>query len=117
MSCPRFVGTFQSSTSPEHHLHLILLNCTLLRSSNALISLWSAIKATGVRWESVSAIPDPDIPYGSTASGGQGTEQERAERQELLDEVNGELALLLAVMYFMVEVFRGEEEWGQELSA
>lgn len=34
----------------------------------------------------------------------------------MLDEVNGELALLLAVMYFMVEAFRGEEEWGQELS-
>ncbi|ORY85409.1 hypothetical protein BCR35DRAFT_302898 [Leucosporidium creatinivorum] len=112
-------GSFSSSTSPEHHLHLILLNCTLLRSSSALQALWTAVKSTGVRWEAVSGIPDPDAPYHGMGGGGardaDGYTQQ--ERQEQLDEINGELALLLAVLYFMVECFRGEEQWGEELMA
>jgi len=44
-------------------------------------------------------------------------EERERERQEHLDEVNAELALLLATLYFMVECFRGEEAWGEELSA
>lgn len=40
-----------------------------------------------------------------------------AERQEKLDEANAELALLLAVLYFMTECSRGDDAWGDELSA
>lgn len=45
-------------------------------------------------------------------------EEEEKERikQERLDEINAELATLLAIVYFMVECFRGEDKWGQELS-
>lgn len=38
------------------------------------------------------------------------------ERQEYLEEINGELAIHLSVLYFMVEVFRGDEAWADELS-
>lgn len=47
------------------------------------------------------------------------TEEEEEKdriRQEKLDEINAELATLLAIVYFMVECFRGEDQWGQELS-
>lgn len=43
-------------------------------------------------------------------------EEKERMRQDRLDEINAELATLLAVVYFMVECFRGEEKWGQELS-
>lgn len=110
-------GTFSSSLSPEHHLHLILLNCTLLRSASALDVLWTAVKATGRRWEAVSGIPDHEGGWSGQDQGGRDAEgYTQMERQELLDEINGELALLLAVLYFMVECFRGEEKWGEELS-
>jgi hypothetical protein len=33
-----------------------------------------------------------------------------------LDEINAELAVLLAVLYFMVECARGDDKWGEELS-
>ena len=55
-------------------------------------------------------IPDPDSHSPNDA-------QTAYERQEALDEINGELALYLAVLYIMVEVFRGEEEWAEDLSA
>jgi hypothetical protein len=38
------------------------------------------------------------------------------EKQEISDQLNLELSILLGVLYFMVESFRGEEEWGDELS-
>jgi hypothetical protein len=43
-------------------------------------------------------------------------EEKERVRQEKLDEINAELATLLAVIYFMVECFRGEDQWGHELS-
>ncbi|GAA5980477.1 hypothetical protein JCM10908_001665 [Rhodotorula pacifica] len=42
-------------------------------------------------------------------------EAKAAERQERLEEANAELALLLAVLYFMTECSRGDETWGDEL--
>lgn len=47
-------GTFASSTSPEHHLLLILSNAALLREAGALQRVWEAVKGTGLRWEGVS---------------------------------------------------------------
>lgn len=44
-------------------------------------------------------------------------EAKAAERQERLEEANAELALLLAILYFMTECSRGDETWGDELSA
>lgn len=36
---------------------------------------------------------------------------------EYLDEINLELALHFAQLYILVETCRGEEDWGDELSA
>ncbi|KAK4703245.1 hypothetical protein P7C70_g2979, partial [Phenoliferia sp. Uapishka_3] len=103
-------GTFESSTSPDHHLHLVLSNVALLRSANALPLVWEAVKGTGLRWEGVSTISDPDVP---SPPGGFSAQ----ERQDYLDEINGELAIHLAILYFMVEVYRGDDEWAEELMA
>ncbi|GAA6059340.1 hypothetical protein JCM10212_003238 [Sporobolomyces blumeae] len=146
-------GTFSAtvSTGPEHHLHLVLQNCRLLRQAGALDSVWAGIKRACQEWEGVSAMPfsagefhhaggeDEHDGHGHGGGGGEGgyghanggagagghaammmTEEEEErerERQDRLDEINAELATLLAVVYFMVECFRGEEEWGQELMA
>lgn len=39
------------------------------------------------------------------------------ERQGQLDEINQELQILFCILYFMVEVFRGDEGFAEELSA
>jgi len=106
-----------------------------LREAGALECLWEAIKRATQEWEANSGVP-------SHAAGGQQdgdedqdeayhpqqrnqappvmmtAEEEEKERikQERLDEINAELATLLAIVYFMVECFRGEDKWGQELS-
>lgn len=38
------------------------------------------------------------------------------ERQEYLDEINGELAVHLSILYFMLEILRGDPSWSDELS-
>lgn len=101
------VGTWASSTSPEHQLHLVLSHTFLLRSSSALLPLWSAVKETGLRWDKASSTPDVDPAFPQHSS---------HARQESLDGINAELAVLLAILYFMLEVFRGDEGWADELS-
>ncbi|GAA5892539.1 hypothetical protein JCM6882_005642 [Rhodosporidiobolus microsporus] len=127
------------STSPEHHLHLILSMCRVLRQAGALEGVWKALKRTGAEWEVASVLPAPPAHARNGAGGGgdsdeeddahhahfqhhqqpqsEEDEQRERERQDRLDEINAELALLLAVLYFMVECFRGEDKWGEELMA
>lgn len=38
------------------------------------------------------------------------------ERQEYLEEINGELAVHLSVLYFMLEILRGDPTWADDLS-
>ncbi|KAI5478586.1 hypothetical protein MNV49_004845 [Pseudohyphozyma bogoriensis] len=103
-------GCFATSTSPEHQLHLILSNVAILRTAGALVPVWAAVKSAATRWEAASVIPPEDngraTPDMSAA---------QREKQAALDEVNGELALLLTILYFMVEATRGDETWADEL--
>ncbi|GAA5942331.1 uncharacterized protein JCM15063_002973 [Sporobolomyces koalae] len=141
-------GAFSAttSTSPEHHLHLVLGNCRLLREAGALLVVWEAIKLATREWEVHSIVPHhldgmhpPDDDTGvehehedpyhpqhrqqhpqaqqpQVVLTDEEEEKERA-RQVRLDEINAQLATLLAIMYFMVEVFRGEDEWAEQLMA
>ncbi|BGP36956.1 Factor arrest protein 11 [Rhodotorula kratochvilovae] len=126
------------STSQEHHLHLILSSCRVLRAAGALQGVWRALRRTGREWDDASALSaahaaraaahahahdedgeeGPYRRYAAPASAHDEAEEQREqERQDRLDEINAELALLLAVLYFMVECFRGEDEWAEELMA
>ena len=43
-------GTPMFSTGPDHHLHLILSNCNLLREVGALQAVYEALRNAGGRW-------------------------------------------------------------------
>jgi hypothetical protein len=40
----------------------------------------------------------------------------QAEKQDFIEEVNTELSMYYAILYFMVEVMKGDEDFGDELS-
>ncbi|BGP16111.1 Factor arrest protein 11 [Rhodosporidiobolus nylandii] len=125
------------STSREHHLNSILTLRRVLRSAGALQGVWSALKRTSGEWEAASHLPsaaaaqqdaerdkhdddeDEEHDHQRPPRVQLSEEEEHAERerQDRLDEINAELALLLAVLYFLVECFRGEEKWREELTA
>lgn len=90
-------------------MHLILTNIALLRRAGVLEAVWEGVKGTMLRWEGVSQLVDNDAPV---AEG----EMDHEDRNEILEEVNKELAVYLAILYFMMEVNRGDEEWGDQLS-
>jgi hypothetical protein len=39
-----------------------------------------------------------------------------AEKQEFIEEVNTELSVYLGMLYFLIEVFKGDDDFGDELS-
>lgn len=108
-------GTFAHSTSREHHLHLVMQNARLLREVGGLEAVFGALKGVGGRHDWLSGLPE--APDGSVPLHADGPVLTAQERHDFLEEINGELAIHLAVLYFMVEVFRGEDAWGEELSA
>ncbi|KAH9465085.1 hypothetical protein Pst134EB_004571 [Puccinia striiformis f. sp. tritici] len=106
-------GTFAHSTSTEHHVELVVTNAQLLREAGALEAIFVALKGVGGRHDWISSLPeapDPNSSFSPTA-----TYLDPHDRQAFLEEINGELAIHLAVLYFMVEVFRGDDTWGEEL--
>jgi len=90
-------------------MHLIINNVALLRRAGVLEAVWEGVKGTMLRWEGVSQLVDHDAPV---AEGEMGHE----ERNEIIEEVNKELAVYLAILYFMMEINRGDETWGDDLS-
>ncbi|KAI8446653.1 hypothetical protein BY996DRAFT_7797118 [Phakopsora pachyrhizi] len=104
-------GTFAHSTSRENHLELVRQNARILRDAGALEAIFGALKGVGGRHDWISSLPESSDPNTSHM----GPYLEPSDRQAFLEEINGELAIHLAIIYFMVEVFRGEESWGEEL--
>lgn len=39
-----------------------------------------------------------------------------AEKQEFVEEICTELSVYLGMLYFLIEVFKGDDEFGEELS-
>lgn len=40
-----------------------------------------------------------------------------AEKQDFVEEVNTELSVYFGMLYFLVEMFKGDDQFGEELSA
>lgn len=74
------------------------------RASGALVlrSLGAAVTD-----ELHSGMPDTDMQGWPTPQ----------ERQEYLEEINSELAVLFSILYFMTEIFRGDDTWADDMSA
>lgn len=108
-------GTFAHSTSKDHHLQLVLQNSQLLREAGALEAVFVALKGVGGRHDWISSLPEP--PDLNSSFSPTGPYLDPHDRQACLEEINGELAIHLTVLYFMVEVFRGDDTWGEELMA
>ncbi|EGF99548.1 uncharacterized protein MELLADRAFT_94239 [Melampsora larici-populina 98AG31] len=106
-------GTFSQSTSKNHHVHLIMHNVRVLREAGALEAVFAALKGVGGRHDWISSLPE--APESTAPASGSGPCLHPHDRQAFLEEINGELAIHLAVLYFMVEVFRGDDAWGEEL--
>ncbi|ELU45442.1 DUF3402 domain-containing protein [Rhizoctonia solani AG-1 IA] len=100
-------GTFAETTSPEHQLHWIIDNAKLVRSADGLSRIVDAIKISSSKHDVLSNISESDTRHLGIS---------QAEKQDFIEEVNTELSMYYAILYFMVEVMKGDEDFGDELS-
>ncbi|KAG8741707.1 Factor arrest protein 11, partial [Ceratobasidium sp. 428] len=99
-------GTFSETTSPEHQLHWIIDNAKLVRSADGLSRIVDAIKISSSKHDVLSNISESDTRHLGIS---------QTEKQDFIEEVNTELSMYYAILYFMVEVMKGDEDFGDEL--
>ncbi|BEJ14883.1 hypothetical protein CspHIS471_0406500 [Cutaneotrichosporon sp. HIS471] len=104
-------GCFAETTSPEMQLHWIIENAKLLRSVDGVSTLVYSLREAARRYDAT------DVLERAPASMHM---RERAGSTNLVpvdpfDTHSSELMDVLAMLYFVVEVFRSDESFGDEL--
>lgn len=99
-------GVFAETTSPEHHLHMIIENCKIVRAANGVYDIVEALRVANSKHDLISSLTDADLQrLGIT----------EAEKQESLDDINTEVSFYCGMLYFLVQIFKGDEEFADEL--
>ncbi|KAK2466465.1 hypothetical protein APHAL10511_002107 [Amanita phalloides] len=100
-------GTFAEAASPEHQLHWIFENCKVVRSANGVNSVVDAIKIASHKHDLLCGLTDQDaIQLGISI----------ADKADLLEEIITEISVYFGMLYLMVEVFKGYDDFADELS-
>ncbi|KAL7412030.1 hypothetical protein BDY24DRAFT_394393 [Mrakia frigida] len=101
-------GTFAETTSPEHQLHLIIENSRIVRQAGGLAILIDCLKDASKRHDASVSFTD-HLRRDSHAS--------TSEHKVDLGSVREEISLYLGMIYFIVEVSRGDDDLAKELMA
>lgn len=97
-------GCFAESNGPEEQLSYIVANAQLVRSCGGLLYIVDALKALAKKHDQLSIIPDSSLSrYG--------------DKQYWLDEIQSEISMLLSILYPIVEIFRSDFSFSEELMA
>jgi len=108
-------GTPLYSTSPEEQLQLIISNCTLIKDVGGVQAVFDTIRTASSRWSALSSMTahDSDAALAQPAATAATLEKHRLDA---LDEINAELSIYLSIMYFIVEISRGDQAFADDLS-
>ncbi|TFK27022.1 N1221-domain-containing protein [Coprinopsis marcescibilis] len=99
-------GTFAETGSPEHQLHWIFENCKLVRNANGISSVVEALKIAGRKHDLLSNLSDQDAAHFHISL---------QDKTDLLEEVLTEISVYLGMLYHLIEVFKGHEDFADEL--
>ncbi|TBU49406.1 N1221-domain-containing protein [Dichomitus squalens] len=99
-------GTFAETTSPEDQLHWIIENCKVVRAANGLSNIIEAIKIASSKHDLLCSLSDADAAHFNISS---------QEKADFMEEVTTELSVYLGMLYHMVEVFKGHDDFADEL--
>ncbi|PVF94747.1 hypothetical protein CPB86DRAFT_808407 [Serendipita vermifera] len=100
-------GSFAESTGPEHQMHWIIENAKTVRDAQGITIIVDALKLLSVKHEQLATISDADLARINAAP---------HMRQSWLDEVLAEISMCLGILYPIIEVFRSDDEFAEELS-
>ncbi|KAI0650345.1 N1221-domain-containing protein [Trametes meyenii] len=99
-------GTFAETASQEDQLHWIFENCKVVRAANGVTSIVEAIKIASSKHDLLCTLSDADAAHFSISP---------QEKSDFLEEVTTELSVYLGMLYHMVEVFKGHDDFADEL--
>lgn len=100
-------GTFAETTSPEHQLHWIIENCKVVRAANGATAIIEALKVASGKHDILSSLSDMDTRHLNISA---------QEKADFLEEINTELSVHFGMLYLLIEVSKGDDEFGEELS-
>jgi hypothetical protein len=120
-------GTFAETISPEHQLHWIFENCKVVRSANGVSTIVEAMKIasskhdllwylsllilsyyfTDVFVATCSSLSDADAEHFHISA---------TEKADFVEEVTTEISVYLGMLYHLIEVFKGHDDFADELS-
>ncbi|KAL6309627.1 hypothetical protein BKA93DRAFT_814558 [Sparassis latifolia] len=99
-------GTFAETSSAEHQLHWIFENCKVVRAANGLSNIVEAIKIASSKHDLLCSLSDSDASHFNISP---------SEKADFMEEVTTELSVYLGMLYHMVEVFKGYDDFADEL--
>ncbi|KAG6838009.1 hypothetical protein H0H93_008403 [Arthromyces matolae] len=99
-------GTFAETVSPEHQLHWIFENCKVVRSANGVSTIVEAMKIASSKHDMLCGLSDLDAAHFHISA---------QEKADLTDEVVTEIYIYLGMLYHLVEIFKGHDDFADEL--
>lgn len=99
-------GTYAETVSPEHQLHWIFENCKVVRSANGIPNIVEALKIAGRKHDLLSNLSDQDAAHYYISV---------QEKSDIMEEVVTEISVYLGMLYHLIEVFKGHDDFADEL--
>ncbi|KAF7301496.1 hypothetical protein MIND_00715000 [Mycena indigotica] len=99
-------GTFAETVSPEHQLHWIFENCKIVRSANGVSTIIEAMKIASSKHDLLCGLSDADAEQYHISA---------AEKTDFIEEVTTEISVYLGMLYHLVEIFKGHDDFADEL--
>lgn len=120
-------GTFAETTSPEHQLHWIFENCKVVRAANGMSNIVEAMKIACSKHDLLwyctfffqQAFPDSLLiasPSSLSDADAAHLNITASQKSDFMEEVTTELSVYLGMLYHMVEIFKGHDDFADELS-
>ncbi|KAF9055024.1 N1221-domain-containing protein [Hymenopellis radicata] len=99
-------GTFAETGSPEHQLHWIFENCKIVRAANGVSAIVEAYKIASSKHDILCSLSDADVAHLSISL---------EDKSNVLEEVLTELSVYIGMLYHLIEIFKGHEDFAEEL--
>ncbi|KIY73791.1 N1221-domain-containing protein [Cylindrobasidium torrendii FP15055 ss-10] len=99
-------GTFAETVSPEHQLHWIFENCKLVRQANGASAILEAFKLANSKHDLLCSLSDTDVTQLGISL---------EDQSNVIDEVVTEISVYIGMLYHIVEIFKGHDDFADEL--
>ncbi|KXN87927.1 hypothetical protein AN958_07937 [Leucoagaricus sp. SymC.cos] len=99
-------GTFAETGSPEDQLHWIFENAKIVRDADGINCIVEAIKIASRKHDFLCGLADHDAMRFNISL---------TDKSDLLEEILTELSVYFGMLYHLIEVFKGHEDFAEEL--